>query len=186
MQSSPSEKEQRVGVRLRGERQVGSSHSSSPGLRTQEGPSLWLPGFGDLWKQGSFPNRNNSDFSYTIASDMERGAMKPPSGYHKSGGGGSGESWRLSPLARLCHVRRTRTGNKETYFSTLLLWHLVFIVCSTNLSPLLFFHLPLSANPFKCNSILKAALSCMSNECQGDAITMGPRRVQSAVCVQVI
>lgn len=30
---------------------------------------------------------------------------------------------------------RRRTGKKEAYFSTLLLQHLVFIVCSTDLSP---------------------------------------------------
>jgi hypothetical protein len=49
-------------------------------------------------------------------------------------GVGTLEGWRLSPPAGLCHVQWMRTENKEADFSTLLLWYLVFIVCSTNLS----------------------------------------------------
>ena len=52
-------------------------------------------------------------------------------GVRAPGGGLEAAAPRLG--STMCSRRRTE--KKEAYFSTLLLWHLVFIVCSTNLSP---------------------------------------------------
>lgn len=119
--------------------------------------------------------------------------MKLPNGQHKGGWGLQGEGWRLLLLAGLCHVQQEEDREERGLFQYPVImascFHSLFNKpLSLSLSPTSppFFHLPLSANPFKCNSILKAPLSCMSNECQGNAITMGLRRIQSAVCVQVI